>query len=162
MVSGRSFLDRKIKTNTWGRWPQLAVISRLCLRSGPAFPADRAFVETDGLRIVYYDPGEFALVPRATQSFLSALAAHKRVWGYVPNDGVTVFLRDWQDYGNATTYWAPHNLIDVDVAPSYDPYETISTSDRYEAIAVHELRIPPPRIAPVLRTIAGGTSSMAR
>ena len=61
------------------------------------------------------------------------------MWGYVPNDGVTVFLRDWQDYGNATTYWAPHNLINVDVAPSYDPYETISTADRFEAIAVHEL-----------------------
>jgi hypothetical protein len=30
-------------------------------------------------------------------------------------------------------------LINVDVAPSYDPYETISPTDRFEAIAVHEL-----------------------
>ena len=121
-------------------WPRLAVTTVLAFASGPALPADRAFVETDNqLRIVYYDPGEFALVPHATQSFLSALAAHKRVWGYVPNDGLTVFLRDWQDYGNASAYWAPRNLITVDVAPSYDPYETLSPTDRFESIAVHEL-----------------------
>ena len=128
------------KTNTWVLWPRLAVTTVLAFASGPALPADRAFVETDNqLRIVYYDPGEFALVPHATQSFLSALAAHKRVWGYVPNDGLTVFLRDWQDYGNASAYWAPRNLITVDVAPSYDPYETLSPTDRFESIAVHEL-----------------------
>ena len=121
-------------------WPRLAVTTVLAFASGPALPADRAFVETDNqLRIVYYDPGEFALVPHATQSFLSALAAHKRVWGYVPNDGLTVFLRDWQDYGNASAYWAPRNLITVDVSPSYDPYETLSPTDRFESIAVHEL-----------------------
>jgi hypothetical protein len=126
--------------NAGGWWPQLAATAALVFASGPAFSADRAFVETDNqLRIVYYDPGELLLVPHATQSFLSGLADHKRVWGYVPNDGVTVFLRDWQDAGNARTHWAPHNLIDVDVAPSYDPYETISSADRFESIAVHEL-----------------------
>jgi hypothetical protein len=128
------------KTDIRVPWPQLAVTSTLVLASGAALPADRAFVETDNqLRIVYYDPGEFALVPHVTQSFLSALADHRRVWGYVPNDGVTVFLRDWQDYGNANTHWAPHNFIGVDVAPSYDPYETISPTDRFESDAVHEL-----------------------
>jgi hypothetical protein len=134
-------LDKKTKTNTgglWGLWLQLAVATVLAFSSGSAFPVDLSFVETDELRFVYY-PDELSLVPHATQSFLSGLAAHQRVWGYVPNDGVTVFLRDWQDYGNATTYWAPHNLIGVDVAPSYNPYETISSADRVEAMAVHEL-----------------------
>jgi hypothetical protein len=139
-VSGRSLLSLDNKTNTWGRWLPIAVTTVLAFASGPAFPADRAFLETDNqLRIVYYDPGELALIPHATQSFLSALGAHNRVWGYVPNGGITVFLRDWQDYGNATTYWAPQNLITVDVAPSYDPYETISPTDRFEGDAVHEL-----------------------
>ncbi|HKD55046.1 MAG TPA: hypothetical protein VKB72_12600 [Steroidobacteraceae bacterium] len=132
-------MNNKTKTKTWGLCPQLAVITVLAFASGPAFPVDSAsFVETDELRIVYY-PYELSLVPHATQSFLSALAAHRRVWGYVPNDGVTVFLRDWQDYGNATTYWAPHNLITVEVAPSYDPYESLSSADRVEAEAMHEL-----------------------
>jgi hypothetical protein len=112
----------------------------LALASGPALAADRAFIETNNqLRIVYYDPGEFSLVPYVTRSFLSALANHKRVWGYVPNDGVTVFLRDWQDSDNAGTAWVPHNLIDVDVAAAYNPYETFTAGDRFEALAVHEL-----------------------
>jgi hypothetical protein len=111
----------------------------LVIAPGSALPADHAFVETDNqLRIVYYDPGEFDLVPHVTQSFVSGLADHKRVWGYVPNDGVTVFLRDWQDAENASASWMPHNLISVDVAPSYYPYETLSTADRFEAMAVHE------------------------
>jgi hypothetical protein len=130
----------KKNSSTGGGWPKLAATGILAIASGPAFPADRAFVETDNqLQIVYYDPGEFALVPHATQSFLSALAAHKRVWGYVPNDGVSIFMRDWQDYGNANVHWAPRNLIDFDVAPSYDPYETFSSADRFESTAVHEL-----------------------
>ena len=41
-------------------------------------------------------PGRAHLVPHATQSFLSALATHKRVFGYVPNDGVNVLLQDLQ------------------------------------------------------------------
>jgi hypothetical protein len=111
----------------------------LAIAPGSALPADHAFVETDNqLRIVYYDPGEFDLVPHVTQSFVSGLADHKRVWGFVPNDGVTVFLRDWQDAENASASWTPHNLISVDVAPSYYPYETLSTADRFEAMAVHE------------------------
>ncbi len=89
--------------------------------------------------MVYYDPRELPLVPYAVQSFLSGLAAHQRVWGYVPNDGVSVFLMDFTDRGNASTYWAPHNLIEFEVAPSYDPYETVSSAERFETTAVHEL-----------------------
>jgi hypothetical protein len=132
-------LDKKTKTNTRGRWPQLAVITVLAVASGAAVPADRAFVQTDELRLVYYDPRERPLVPHTLQSFLSGLAAHKRVWGYVPNDGVAVFLMDFTDRGNASTYWAPNNLIEFEVAPSYDPYETVSSAERFETTAVHEL-----------------------
>lgn len=133
-------LNNNIKTNIGGRWPRLAATIVLVFASTPVLPADTdtAFLQTDELRLAYY-PTELALVPHATQSFLSALAAHKRVWGYVPNDGLAVFLTDWTDYGNATTWWTPHNLIEIDVAPSYNPYETVSTADRVAAMAVHEL-----------------------
>jgi hypothetical protein len=131
-------LDNKIKTNTWGLWPQLAVATVLVFTSRLALPADLEFLTTDELRIVYF-PEEVSLVPHATQSFLAGLAAHKRVWGYAPNDGVTLFLRDWRDRGNATTYWAPHNLIEFDVAPYYNPYETLSSADLLQSLAVHEL-----------------------
>jgi hypothetical protein len=128
------------RTNIQVLWRRLAATAILALASTAALPAERAFIETaNQLRVVYYDPSEFDLVPHVTQSFLSALADHKRVWGYVPNDGLTVFLADWQDAGNGSAYWAPHNLIQFDVAPSYDPYETFSNADRFEATAVHEL-----------------------
>lgn len=139
-MSGRLLLklEKKTRKNFGGPWPQIAVTAVLAFACGPVFALDLSFVETNELRVIYF-PDEQSLVPHATQSFLSALATHRRVWGYVPNDGVSVWLRDWLDYGNATTYWAPHNLIDDDVAPSYNPYETMSSADRFEALAVHEL-----------------------
>lgn len=101
--------------------------------------SDRAFVETEWLRVVYYDPGESHLVPHATRSFLSALAAHKRVLGYVPDGRVNVFLKDLRDRGNASAYVAPRNQIDFEIAPSNEPYETFSSGDRFATTAMHEL-----------------------
>ena len=101
--------------------------------------AGRAFVETDELRIVYYDPAEKYLVPHALQSFLSGLAAQRHVFGYVPDDRINVFLRDLADKGNAFTFVAPRNEIAFDIAPSNSPYETVSSGDRFAVLAVHEL-----------------------
>ena len=99
----------------------------------------RAFVETDQLRIVYYDPAESYLVPHTLQSFLSGLAAQRHVFGYVPGERVTVYLRDWADKGNAFARVAPNNEIGFDIAPSNSPYETVSSNDRFAMLAVHEL-----------------------
>jgi hypothetical protein len=128
----------KYNNNVRIRWLQYAAAIISVFAAASASPADRTYLETDELRMVYY-PSELPLVPHATQSFLSGLAAHKRVWGYVPNDGVTVFLTDHTDLSNASTAWAPNNLIDAEVAPSYDPYETFSAGERFETLAVHEL-----------------------
>jgi hypothetical protein len=116
-----------------------ALVTTLAVAAAPVIAGDRAVVATDELRIVYYDPGESSLLPHVTQSFLSGLADHKRVWGYVPTDGVTVFLTDFTDIWNAAVYPAPNNLIEFEVAPFYYPYETFTTADRFEAVAVHEL-----------------------
>jgi hypothetical protein len=115
------------------------LVATLAIAAAPVIAADRAFVATDELRIVYYDPGENSLVPHVIQSFLSGLADHKRVWGYVPNDGVTVFLTDFTDVWNAAVSPAPNNLIEFEVAPFYYPYETFTSADRFETVAVHEL-----------------------
>jgi hypothetical protein len=100
---------------------------------------DRAFVETEWLRIVYSDPSEDYLVPHATQSFLSGLAAQQRLFDYVPDGKVNVFLKDLSDRGNASAYVAPRNQIDFEIAPSNEPYETLSSADRFATMAVHEL-----------------------
>ena len=121
-----------------GRWPLAVIAAVLAIASGPA-PADRAFVETEQLRIVYYDPGEGYLVPHVIQSFLSGLANQKRLFDYVPDDAVSLYLKDFSDGGNASTYGAPRNIIDIDIAPSYYPYETFSSADRFQLFGVHEL-----------------------
>src|SRR5262249_10106331 len=119
----------------WGFATALLVAPGLASADG----LSRAFVETDELRIVYYDPDESYLVPHALQSFLSGLAAQRRVFGYVPDDRTTVFLRDLADKGNAFTFVAPHNEIAFAIAPSNSPYETVSSGDRFAVLAVHEL-----------------------
>ena len=98
----------------------------------------RAYVETSDLQVIYYQPGESYLVPHTTRSFLSALEAQLRLWNYVPDGRIGVFLRDFYDHGNAATFVAPWNQINVDIAPSNEPYETFTSADRIEAMAMHE------------------------
>jgi len=100
--------------------------------------ADLKFVETDDLRLVYFDPGEAHLVPHATQSFLSALAPPKRLFGYVPDGRVNVLLQDFTDLANGLAISAPRNRIFVDIAPQSSPYETNSPGDRFGSTALHE------------------------
>jgi hypothetical protein len=125
-----------------GRWPQLAALAAVLVAATVrawADGSDKAFVETEQLRVVYYDPSEAYLVPHVTGSFLSGLAAHKRLLDFTPDGRVSIFLRDLRDRGNATAFEAPFDEIDFEIAPSEEPYETFSSGDRFAATAVHEL-----------------------
>lgn len=97
------------------------------------------FVETQDLRLIYYDPGEAHLVQHATQSFLSGLAAHKRMFDYVPDGRVSVLMQDFADRANASANATPRNRIFLDIAPWNEPYETVSPGDWFGWTALHEL-----------------------
>ena len=97
------------------------------------------FVETDTLQITYFDPAETYLVPYAIQCFVSGLAAHRKLFAYVPDGRVNVLLQDFSDRANASTIAAPRNRIFLDIAPSIEPYETVSSAERFAWTAVHEL-----------------------
>jgi hypothetical protein len=105
----------------------------------PAKAADLKFVETEELRIVYFDPTETHFIPRATQGFLSALATHERLFDYRPDGRVSVLLQDFSDRANATAIPAPRNRIFLDIAPSNEPYETLSSAEWFGWTASHEL-----------------------
>ncbi len=122
-----------------GRRFLLGVVTALIVAPGIASSDDRAFVETESLRIIYYDPGENYLIPHTTQSFLSGLEAQKRLFDYVPDGPVNLFLRDLSDQGSASAYVVPRDEIDFEIAPSTEPYETFSSGDRFATTAVHEL-----------------------
>lgn len=97
------------------------------------------YLATEQLRLVYFGPTEDFLVPHATQSFLAGLQAQRRLFDYVPERGANVLLDDFSDNANAFAIAAPRNRIFVDIAPSNEPYETISSGDRLAWTAVHEL-----------------------
>jgi len=70
---------------------------------GAAAPvrADQQFVELPDLRIAYFDPGGTPLVPHVAQSFLAGLIAQRRLFDYVPDGEVNVYLKDFADQANA-------------------------------------------------------------
>lgn len=111
----------------------------LVLPFGSFCCAEPKFLETEELRVFYYDPAETYLVPHTTQSFLSDLATHERLFNYKPDGRINVALQDFSDRANASTSAAPRNQIFISIAASNDPYETVNFGDRFESIAAHEL-----------------------
>jgi hypothetical protein len=115
-----------------------AVVAVALSAARPAL-ADLDYIETEELRIVYYDPAEAYLIPHATQSYLAGLAAHRSLFGYVPDGHVNVLLDDFSDRANASTIAAPRDRIFVDIAPTNEPYETVSSAEPFAWTALHEL-----------------------
>jgi hypothetical protein len=122
-----------------GLWPGFAAALVGLGATVLARAADLKFVETEELRIVYFDPSEKHLVPHATQSFLSGLATHERLFHYAPDGRISVLLQDFSDRANATAIPAPRNRIFLDIAPSNEPFETVSSAEWFGWTAVHEL-----------------------
>ena len=106
--------------------------------AAPAW-ADMRFIETEDLRVTYFDPTGEYLVPYATQCFLNALAAQHTRFGYTPDGKPTVLLQDFSDRGNATAMSAPRNRIYLDIAPPTLAFETFSPGERMFTIANHEV-----------------------
>jgi hypothetical protein len=111
-----------------------------CLASAATSLGDGLnYLQTPDLRVVDFAPAGDYLVPYATQCFLNALAAQKKIFGYVPDGRANVLLEDFSDRGNATTVLAaPRDRIFVDVAPMVLNFETFSPGERLFTVANHE------------------------
>jgi len=122
-----------------GRWASLRLTLGVIALGSPLWTAaaDLHFVETEDLRIVYYDYEDF-LIPHVTRSFISALNAQHRLFGYTPDGSVNVFLRDFGDRSDAGADVTPRNRISFDIAASYQPYETVNSGDWFRITALHE------------------------
>jgi hypothetical protein len=121
-----------------GVLPCLAIVA---LTTGTAEAADlnMRFIETQDLRVIYFDPTAAQLVPYATQCFLNSLAAQKARFGYTPDGRVNVLLEDFADRGNAAAVGTPRNRIYLDIAPPTLSFETFSPGERMFTLANHEL-----------------------
>ncbi len=120
----------------------LRAVSALALASmagASAFAQNLSSVETDKLRLLYFDPTETYLVPRVIQTFHNSIDRQESILGYVPDEKITVLLTDFSDYGNAGATSVPASSVVVDVAPIPLTFETAATAERMYTIMNHEL-----------------------
>ena len=104
-----------------------------------AFGQGLQSVETDELRLLYFDPTETYLVPHIIQSFHGSIDVHRKVLGYQADEKTTVLLVDFADYGNANATAVPANLVMLQVAPIIPNFETFAPAERMYTLMNHEM-----------------------
>lgn len=96
-------------------------------------------VETDDLRLLYFDPLQTYLVPHAGRSFQNSIEFQKYILGWEPWEKTTVMLKDFYDYGNASAGVVPRNTVQLDIAPLNRAFETYPASERVYMTMNHEM-----------------------
>jgi hypothetical protein len=101
-------------------------------------PLGLSFIDTKDLKLIYFDDLSY-LAPHAIRTFSNSLEWQRRTFGWVPSEPVTVLLKNFSDYGNASTWSAPHNAAFFEVAPLSHGFETFPASERMYSLMNHEL-----------------------
>lgn len=96
-------------------------------------------LETDDLRLLYFDPTETYLAPHVARCYQNSLAGHQTILGFDPKEKTTLFLKDFSDYGNAAAGAVPRNTLLIDIAPLSFTFETFTTGERMCALMNHEM-----------------------
>ena len=96
-------------------------------------------IETNDLRLVFYDTNHAYLAPQLMRSFENAFTFHQKLFDYRPDGKVTILLEDFGDYGHGGADVIPSNRINVGIAPFSYIYETIPANERMSWILNHEL-----------------------
>ncbi len=100
---------------------------------------DLSRLETEDLRLLYFDPSETYLTPYVARSFQNSLNFQRRMFDWEPWDQVTLLLKDFGDYGNAAARSSPNNALLIDIAPLSLAYETFSPGERFFTLTNHEV-----------------------
>ena len=117
----------------------LITVALAVLAGANAFGQQLSTVETDKLRLLYFDPTETYLVPRVIQTFHNSIDRQESILGYTPDEKITILLTDFSDYGNAGATSVPSSSIVVDIAPIPLTFETSAATERMYTIMNHEL-----------------------
>lgn len=104
---------------------------------GNTFSMDK--IETEELRLLYFDPHQTHLTPYVGRAFHNSLEYQMDLFEWTPWDRTTVLLKDFSDYGNAAARSAPNNALIIDVAPLSRTYETFTSGERIYTLMNHEL-----------------------
>lgn len=111
----------------------------VALTGNTASAQQLSLVETDKLRLLYFDPTTTYLVPRVIQTFHNSVDRQKSILGYESDEKITVLLTDFSDYGNAGANSVPSNSVVIDIAPILLSFETAAPAERLYTIMNHEL-----------------------
>lgn len=96
-------------------------------------------IETDHLRIVYYDSDHQYILSHVARSYENAMNFYRSFFDYTPSERVTVFFQDFDDYGYAGTSTIPNNYVTLGIEPFEYVYETCPTNERFNWVMMHEL-----------------------
>ena len=109
---------------------------------GAQEPADSqglGTLETNDLRLLYFDPTETYLAPHVARSFENAMTRQRSIFGYEPDGKITTLLVDFRDYGNASASAVPRNTLMLDISPLSTTFETLTANERFFLLMNHEL-----------------------
>jgi hypothetical protein len=117
------------------------VAAILSVLSNSAVSEDLAIqhLETEDLRLVYLQEEHEYLLPHLGRCFHNSLDFHKELFGYTPNERITVLLQDFDDYGYAGASAIPVNYLTLGIEPFEYVYETSPTNERINWVMSHEL-----------------------
>lgn len=104
-----------------------------------AEPFEVDVIETDQVRLLYFDPFQTHLVPHVIRNFHNSVDFQRRTFEWTPNEKPTVVLTDLSDYGNAGAGATPFNGVSVSVAPLSRTLETMLSSEQIFMIMNHEM-----------------------
>jgi hypothetical protein len=96
-------------------------------------------LETDEMKLLYFDPVATYLAPHIARCYHSSLGGLNSVLGFDTDEQATVFIKDFADYGNAAALAVPRNTVLFDLAPMSFAFEKFPTSERMCTLMNHEM-----------------------
>lgn len=119
----------------------LVVFLALTFFAGLSSAAELKFraLETENLRVVYYDEEHTYVLPHLARCFENSMGFYKDFFEYTPSEEVTILFQDFDDYGYAGTSTIPNNYITLGIEPFEYVYETCPTNERINWVISHEL-----------------------
>lgn len=107
--------------------------------SPAAFSQGLTSLETEEMKLLYFDPAATYLSPHVARCFHSSLAGLQSILGFDTDEQATVFLKDFSDYGNAAALAVPRNTVLFDLSPMSFAFEKFPTSERICTLMNHEM-----------------------
>ena len=116
------------------------LLAASCLGMSPSVKSQGlTSLETNDVKLLYFDPSATYLAPHVARCYQSALAGLQTILGFDTDEQATLFLKDFSDYGNGAALAVPRNTVLLDIAPMNYAFEKFPTSERICTLMYHEI-----------------------